>query len=174
MLANDQREDIDATAGRSKPFWVDFTAVSPGKYQGESCHYIRLCDPNTGDVRSQSMKCLQCDLSNSFSPTRSVRLEGELTSVKISQDSRYALINHAPDVSFFPILVYVLTTFPFHWLQEVQLWDLDSARMVRKFTGQRQGQHVIRSCFGGIDGNFIVSGSEGMGIFSVFVSCLKG
>ncbi|TDL25023.1 WD40 repeat-like protein [Rickenella mellea] len=70
----------------------------------------------------------------------SIRLEGELTSVKISQDSRYALVNHAPD--------------------EVQLWDLDSARMARRFTGQRQGKHVIRSCFGGVDGNFIVSGSE--------------
>jgi len=60
--------------------------------------------------------------------------------VKISQDSRYALVNHAPD--------------------EVQLWDLDTARLARKFTGQRQGKHVIRSCFGGVDGNFIVSGSE--------------
>ncbi|KAH8117166.1 WD40 repeat-like protein [Phellopilus nigrolimitatus] len=70
----------------------------------------------------------------------SIRLDGELTSVKISQDSRYALVNHAPD--------------------EVQLWDLESARMARKFSGQRQGQHVIRSCFGGVDGNFIVSGSE--------------
>lgn len=33
--------------------------------------------------------------------------------------------------------------------------------MARKFTGQRQGQHIIRSCFGGVDGNFVVSGSEG-------------
>lgn len=29
----------------------------------------------------------------------SVKLDGELTSVKVSQDSQYALINHAPDVS---------------------------------------------------------------------------
>lgn len=45
--------------------------------------------------------------------------------------------------------------------QELQLWDLASARIIRKFTGQRQGHHVIRSCFGGVDENFIVSGSEG-------------
>ncbi|KAG6909629.1 hypothetical protein DXG01_016411 [Tephrocybe rancida] len=70
----------------------------------------------------------------------SIRLEGELTSVKVSQDSRYALINHAPD--------------------EIHLWDLDAGRLSRKYTGQRQGRHVIRSCFGGCDGNFVVSGSE--------------
>jgi len=29
---------------------------------------------------------------------RSVRLDGELTSVRISQNSQHALINHAPDV----------------------------------------------------------------------------
>jgi len=70
----------------------------------------------------------------------SVKLDGELTSVKISQDSQYALINHAPD--------------------EIHLWDLRLGRLARKFTGQRQGRHIIQSCFGGIDGTFVASGSE--------------
>lgn len=34
-----------------------------------------------------------------FSLNRSVRMEGELTSVKVSHDSRYALINRALDTS---------------------------------------------------------------------------
>ncbi|KAG1754415.1 WD40-repeat-containing domain protein, partial [Suillus lakei] len=75
----------------------------------------------------------------------SVHMEGELTSVKISEDSRYALINHAPD--------------------EIHLWDLEEFRLVRKFTGQRQGHHVIRSCFGGIDGNIVISGSEDRNVY---------
>ncbi|KAG8934591.1 hypothetical protein FRC02_009671 [Tulasnella sp. 418] len=65
---------------------------------------------------------------------------GELTSVSISADSKYALINHSPD--------------------DVQLWDMETRRMVRKYTGQRQERHIIRSCFGGADGDFILSGSE--------------
>ncbi|KAI0341652.1 WD40 repeat-like protein [Trametopsis cervina] len=69
-----------------------------------------------------------------------VRLEGELTSVKITEDSRYALINRAPD--------------------EIHLWEISTGQTVRKYTGHRHHRHVLRSCFGGVDENFIASGSE--------------
>ncbi|KAF8609924.1 WD40 repeat-like protein [Ceratobasidium sp. AG-I] len=75
----------------------------------------------------------------------SVRLTNEVTSVKTTADSRYALISHAPD--------------------EVQLWDLETQRMSRKCIGQMQGRHVIRSCLGGVDEDFILSGSEDQRIY---------
>ncbi|KAG6882646.1 hypothetical protein C0993_009748, partial [Termitomyces sp. T159_Od127] len=75
----------------------------------------------------------------------SIRLEGDLTGVTVSQDSRFALINHAPN--------------------EIYLWDLDAGRLSRKYTGQRQRHHVIRSCFGGFDGNFVASGSEDSNVY---------
>lgn len=74
-----------------------------------------------------------------------IRFEGQLTNVRVSHNSQYSLINQAPD--------------------EIHLWDLNAGRLARKFTGQRQANDVIRSCFGGIEGNFIVSGSEDANIY---------
>ncbi|KAI0820195.1 WD40 repeat-like protein [Trametes gibbosa] len=78
-------------------------------------------------------------------PESMIRLEGELTSVKISQDSQYALINRASENG--PPA-------------EIQLLDLNTEQVVRKYMGHTQSKHVIRSCFGGVEGNFVLSGSE--------------
>ncbi|TFK30111.1 WD repeat-containing protein [Coprinopsis marcescibilis] len=69
-----------------------------------------------------------------------IRLDGELTSLKVSQNSQYALINHAPEV--------------------IYLYDIQNGRLANKYVGQQQGHHIIKSCFGGANGTFIVSGSE--------------
>ena len=64
-----------------------------------------------------------------------------MTCISISRDSRYMLINMAEN--------------------EVQLIDIETAEVVRRFLGQRQSEFIIRSAFGGADENLIISGSEG-------------
>lgn len=64
------------------------------------------------------------------------------TSVAISRDSRHMLVNLAEG--------------------QIQLVDMETAAVVRRFRGQKQGEFVIRSTFGGAAENFVVSGSEGM------------
>jgi hypothetical protein len=55
--------------------------------------------------------CLRCFRWMLTSSHRTVQLEGELTSVKVSADSRYAIINHAPDVGSLAVsFIYLLLT----------------------------------------------------------------
>ncbi|KAF8460623.1 WD40-repeat-containing domain protein [Kalaharituber pfeilii] len=68
-------------------------------------------------------------------------LGSELTSVAVSKDSKYMIINMST-------------------LQEVHLYDIESTTLIQRFIGQKQGEFVIRSCFGGADENLVLSGSE--------------
>lgn len=68
-----------------------------------------------------------------------------LFSVTISRDSRYALVNLEPD--------------------GVQLWDLETYKVVRKFQGAGKSNCVMRSCFGGPDENIVMSGSADSRIY---------
>lgn len=65
---------------------------------------------------------------------------GELQSVKLSDDSRFALINHRQG--------------------DVMLWDLEEARLTQRYFGRPKGACVVRNCFGGDNANFVMSGSE--------------
>ena len=49
--------------------------------------------------------------------------------------------------------------------QGVHLWDLKDRILVRKFQGAKHGFYVIHSCFGGVNQNFIASGSEDSKIY---------
>lgn len=70
-----------------------------------------------------------------------IKLKKKMTCLSISQDSRYMLVNLADN--------------------ELQLIDIETADIVRRFLGQKQAKFVIRSSFGGADENLIISGSEG-------------
>ena len=47
-------------------------------------------------------------------------------------------------------------------LQGVHLWDIVDKCLVRKFHGLTQGYYTIHSCFGGLNQDFVASGSEGL------------
>ncbi|RQM08587.1 hypothetical protein DH86_00000307 [Scytalidium sp. 3C] len=69
-----------------------------------------------------------------------------LTSVSISQDSRYLLINNVEG--------------------EAQMLDIESRDTVRTFiSGEKGGHYVIRSAFGGANESFVITGSEEGSVF---------
>jgi WD repeat-containing protein 26 len=81
------------------------------------------------------------NVHDNFQELLSYQMPHNMTSVITSNDSKYALINSMA--------------------QEVHLWDIEKFQLVRKFVGQRQEKFMIRSCFGGPEQNFVISGSEG-------------
>ena len=52
------------------------------------------------------------------------------------------------------------------------MWDIQHRCLVRKFQGITQGMYMIHSCFGGLNQDFIASGSEGLYIIQL-ASCLN-
>ncbi|GAB5587157.1 hypothetical protein Unana1_02057 [Umbelopsis nana] len=66
--------------------------------------------------------------------------EHSITSISLSDDGRYALVNVSSE--------------------ELHLWDLDTRTLLNKYQGQKQKDNVIRSTFGGYNQAFVLSGSE--------------
>ena len=50
-------------------------------------------------------------------------------------------------------------------IQGIHLWDITTRNLVRQYRGASQGHYLIYSCFGGLNNNFIASGSEGKSFF---------
>jgi len=62
------------------------------------------------------------------------------TSLELSGDSKQILVNISA--------------------HEIHAWDIATKRLTQKYRGQKQSRFVIRSCFGGANQAFVLSGSE--------------
>ncbi|KAJ3260835.1 hypothetical protein HK103_007398 [Boothiomyces macroporosus] len=64
-----------------------------------------------------------------------------ITSICLSRDDRHLLVNLSSS--------------------KMQLWDIETKSIAKKYYGQKTGRFIIRSCFAGIDENLIICGNEG-------------
>lgn len=102
------------------------------------------------DVSSDGNRLVAMDNSNNIHiynfVTRELEFEIDLgvmlSSVSISQDCRYILVSKTTG--------------------EAQLLDIETRKPTKLFTGQKGGNFVIRSAFGGANESFVISGSEGV------------
>ncbi|KAL1854769.1 hypothetical protein Daus18300_011365 [Diaporthe australafricana] len=90
--------------------------------------------------------------------TRSLKYDMELpsrpTSVSITKDSKYLLVNKQDG--------------------EARVFDIASRTFVQKYKGHSGGEFLIRSDFGGANENFVISGSEDGQIKPVYFNRPKG
>lgn len=124
-------KELDSWKGGRMPRINDLTVTADGN------HLISICEK---DIRIYNLNTKL---------ERVIEEEKSITSLSVSKDGSFLLVN----------LVN----------QEIHLWDIkdnskldikDNSKLLFKYKGHRQTRYVIRSCFGGSDQAFIVSGSE--------------
>ena len=78
-------------------------------------------------------------------PTRteeySIKVAHKMTCITVSRDSKTMLVNVEND--------------------EIHLIEIETADIIRRYSGQHQKDFIIRSAFGGADEGLVVSGSAG-------------
>ncbi|KAG0584191.1 hypothetical protein M758_3G191600 [Ceratodon purpureus] len=96
----------------------------------DGIHMVSICDHKNIRIYNLEEKT-----------ERVIEEEKPITSLSVSKNGRHLLVNLVS--------------------QEIHLWDISATKeLPKKYRGHRQGRYVIRSCFGGTDYAFIVSGSE--------------
>jgi WD repeat-containing protein 26 len=97
-----------------------------------------------------SEQCLYVFDFHTYEEEYRIPFPAKLTSLTLSNDCKSALLNLCSG--------------------EVDLVDIASGDIIRQFEGQKQGNFIIRSTFGGAAENFVLSGSEGMLTMSNLIS----